>query len=94
MSGGEEPGGWLIATGFSQTQHGGEFPDIAELDRITGDRPLFIRHNSGHMAVVNTAALRLAGAESPSFPDPDGGVIVRDADGPAHGAGPGDGAAN
>ena len=72
---------WLMATGFSQTQHGGQFPDIAVLDRITGDRPLFIRHNSGHMAVVNTAALRLAGAESASFPDPDGGVIVRDAGG-------------
>ncbi|HKU36278.1 MAG TPA: amidohydrolase family protein, partial [Paenarthrobacter sp.] len=28
-----------------------------------------------------TAALRLAGAESPSFPDPDGGAIVRDAAG-------------
>ncbi|CAN7203397.1 amidohydrolase [Arthrobacter sp. LjRoot78] len=73
--------GWLMATGFSQTQHGGGFPDIAVLDRITGNRPLFIRHNSGHMAVVNTAALRLAGAESASFPDPDGGVIVRDAHG-------------
>lgn len=69
---------WLLATGFSQTQHAGEFPDIAVLDRITGDRPLFMRHNSGHMAVVNSAALRLADAEPASFPDPDGGVIVRD----------------
>ncbi|MDQ0634386.1 putative amidohydrolase YtcJ [Arthrobacter pascens] len=72
---------WLMATGFSQTQHGGEFPDIAVLDRITGERPLFMRHNSGHMTVVNSAALRLAGAESPSFQNPDGGVIVRDAAG-------------
>jgi predicted amidohydrolase YtcJ len=72
---------WLMATGFSQQNHGGQFPDIAELDRITEERPLFMRHNSGHMAVVNTAALRLAGAASPSFPDPDGGVIVRDAAG-------------
>lgn len=70
--------GWLLATGFSQQQHGGAFPDIAVLDRITGDRPLFMRHNSGHMAVVNTAALRLAGADQASFADPDGGVIVRD----------------
>lgn len=77
----DQQAGWLMATGFSQTQHGGQFPDIGVLDRITGDRPLFIRHNSGHMAVVNTAALRLAGAESPSFPDPDGGVIVRDGSG-------------
>ncbi|MGM7774656.1 amidohydrolase [Arthrobacter sp. KNU-44] len=72
---------WLMATGFSQQQHDGAFPDIRELDRITGERPLFMRHNSGHMAVVNTAALRLAGAESPSYADPDGGVIVRDAAG-------------
>lgn len=80
-SDGAEGESWLFATGFSHTQHGGSFPDIAELDRITGERPLFMRHNSGHMAVVNTAALRLAGAESPSFPDPDGGAIVRDAAG-------------
>lgn len=73
--------GWLMATGFSDQHHQGEFPDIKTLDGITGDRPLFIRHNSGHMAVVNTAALRLAGALSPSFTDPDGGVIVRDAAG-------------
>ncbi|MFK0008345.1 amidohydrolase [Paenarthrobacter sp. NPDC090520] len=79
--GGTKGEGWLFATGFSQTQHGGLFPDIEELDRITGERPLFMRHNSGHMAVVNTAALRLAGAHSPSFPDPDGGAIVRDAAG-------------
>ena len=72
---------WLLATGFSQTHHNGLFPDISELDRITGARPLFMRHNSGHMAVVNTAALRLAGAESPLFPDPDGGAIVRDSAG-------------
>ncbi|MEN8584682.1 amidohydrolase [Burkholderia sp. RS01] len=72
---------WLLASGFNQHHHGGAFPDIAVLDRITGDRPLLIRHNSGHMAVVNTAALKLAGAHSPSFPDPDGGVIVRDAGG-------------
>ncbi|MCZ9881667.1 amidohydrolase [Arthrobacter sp. B2a2-09] len=78
---GHGAGAWLMATGFSQQQHDGAFPDIRELDRITGERPLFMRHNSGHMAVVNTAALRQAGAESPSYSDPDGGVIVRDSAG-------------
>ncbi|MCQ9164517.1 amidohydrolase [Arthrobacter sp. STN4] len=77
----DAPANWLLATGFSHQQHSGAFPDIRELDRITGDRPLFMRHNSGHMAVVNTAALRLAGAHAPSYRDPDGGVIVRDASG-------------
>lgn len=78
----DSPGdAWLFATGFNQTHLDGAFPDIGELDRITGNRPFFMRHTSGHMAVVNTAALRLAGAESPSYPDPDGGEIVRDAAG-------------
>ncbi|MEV8148596.1 hypothetical protein AB0O52_10675 [Arthrobacter sp. NPDC080073] len=36
---GVEAESWLMATGFSQQQHGGEFPDIRELDRITGERP-------------------------------------------------------
>ncbi|MDO5863307.1 MULTISPECIES: amidohydrolase [Paenarthrobacter] len=83
VSGGVEAGReqWLFATGFNQAHLDGAFPDIDELDRITGNRPFFMRHTSGHMAVVNTAALRLAGAESPSFPDPDGGEIVRDAAG-------------
>ncbi|KII26582.1 amidohydrolase, partial [Arthrobacter sp. AK-YN10] len=83
VSGGVEAGReqWLFATGFNQAHLDGAFPDIDELDRITGNRPFFMRHTSGHMAVVNTAALRLAGAGSPSFPDPDGGEIVRDAAG-------------
>jgi len=78
QAGTDAAAGWLLVTGFNQQHHGGEFPEITVLDRITGDRPLLIRHNSGHMAVVNTAALRLAGAEAASFPDPDGGMIVRD----------------
>nr|WP_051442024.1 amidohydrolase [Arthrobacter sp. H14] len=73
--------GWIMATGFNQKDHFGEFPDIAKLDAVTAGRPLFIRHTSGHMAVVNSAALRLAGADIAGFPDPDGGVIVRDDDG-------------
>lgn len=77
-AGADGPGtDWLMATGFNQVNHGGRFPDIAVLDRIAGGRPLCMRHSSGHMTVANTAALRLAGAEGPDFPDPAGGVVVR-----------------
>lgn len=69
---------WLHATGFNHEHHGGAFPDIAQLDAITGDRPLYIRHTSGHQAVTNTATLRLAGADAPDFPDPEGGAVLRD----------------
>jgi predicted amidohydrolase YtcJ len=69
---------WLIASGFNHDLFGGAFPSLRRLDAATGDVPLFLRHNSGHLAIVNTAALRRAGLAEPGSPDPDGGTIVRD----------------
>jgi predicted amidohydrolase YtcJ len=69
---------WLIASGFNHDLFGAQFPAIAELDAATGDVPLFLRHNSGHLAVVNSAALRRAGLLAPGAPDPTGGTVVRD----------------
>lgn len=71
-------GGWVHGTGFNQSHHEGAFPDIARLDEITGDRPLYLRHTSGHASITNTATLRLIGALEAGFEDPTGGVIVRD----------------
>ncbi|MEE1620965.1 amidohydrolase [Zafaria sp. J156] len=72
---------WVHGTGFNHEHHGGAFPELARLDAITGGRPLYIRHTSGHQSVTNTATLRLAGALVPGFEDPVGGSVVRDADG-------------
>ncbi|TYC99581.1 amidohydrolase [Arthrobacter echini] len=72
---------WLHGTGFNHEHHGGAFPDIARLDAITGNRPLYLRHVSGHQAITNTATLALAGALEPGFEDPVGGAVVRDAHG-------------
>ena len=69
---------WVHGTGFNQKHHGGEFPDIAVLDAITGDRPLYLRHTSGHAAITNSATLRLVGALEPGFENPTGGTVVRD----------------
>lgn len=77
--GGEDE--WLVATGFNQGDHGGAFPRLDVLDKITGGRPLYIRHVSGHMAIANSASLRRAGVLDPGFRDPEGGVVVRDAQG-------------
>ncbi|WP_029088333.1 amidohydrolase [Brevibacterium album] len=74
-------GEWINATGYGHRDYGGEYPDLAVLDRITGDRPLFLRQQSGHAAIVNTAAMRLAGILEPGFQDPPGGHVVRDQDG-------------
>ncbi|WP_113718215.1 amidohydrolase [Arthrobacter dokdonensis] len=77
-AGGTAAGQWLRATGFNHRDHGGAFPELAVMDRLTGDRPLYIRHTSGHMALANSASMRLAGVLAADFPDPDGGVICRD----------------
>lgn len=76
-----DPGAWVHGTGFNQSHHGNAFPDIARLDEITGDRPLYLRHTSGHASITNTATLRLVGALDPGFENPVGGVVVRDAAG-------------
>ena len=75
------PGVWLNGTGFNHKNHDGQFPDIKRLDAITGDRPLYLRHVSGHASITNTATLALAGALEPGFADPVGGAVVRDAQG-------------
>lgn len=72
---------WVHGTGFNQGHHGGEFPTIARLDELTGGRPLYLRHTSGHAAITNSATLRLVGAFEPGFTNPTGGVVVRDATG-------------
>jgi predicted amidohydrolase YtcJ len=71
--------GWLISSGFNHHRFGGQFPTLDQLDAATGAVPLFLRHNSGHQALVNTAALKLVGRYAPGSADPVGGQIVRDA---------------
>jgi len=73
--------GWLISSGFNHDRFGRQFPSLTELDAATGEVPLFLRHNSGHQALVNTAALKKVRRFEPGSPDPMGGRIVRDANG-------------
>ena len=50
------------------------------LDKVVPDRPVFLTNRDHHGAWVNTAALDRAGITG-ATPDPDDGVINRDADG-------------
>ena len=74
-------GEWVIASaGWHEGQIvEGRMPTRQELDRVSPDNPVFIPRG-GHVAVVNSAALALAGI-SRDTQDPKGGVIVRDAAG-------------
>lgn len=73
-------GNWIRGRGWDQNLWGTAFPTNALLSRATPNNPVYLRRVDGHAALVNQAALRLAGI-SRTTPDPPGGRIVRDASG-------------
>ena len=73
-------GKWLLGWGWDAERWGGALPDRNLLDPVTGGTPIALRRTDGHVMLVNSAALRLAGIDR-STPDPTGGVILRDAAG-------------
>lgn len=74
-------GQWILGRGWDQNDWAvKEFPTAAALDAAIPDHPVFLRRVDGHAAVANTAALHAAGVTKDSK-DPDGGRIIRDANG-------------
>ena len=75
------PGRWIVTSiaWHESNLTENRLPTAAELDADTQDNPVFARRG-GHLAVVNTAALRAAGI-SADTPDPPGGKIGRRPDG-------------
>lgn len=69
------PDPWITGQGFTEA-----CPSLAELDAVTGNRPALFWRADLHSAQANSAALRVAGISS-SSPDPEGGSLVRAADG-------------
>ena len=71
--------GWVVGHGYDDTLlREKRHPTRDDLDRVSQERPVAVMHVSGHLAVVNSAALQILGIDE-STPDPEGGVIVRDA---------------
>jgi len=73
-----DAGEWILGFGYDDTllremRH----PSATELDAASSQHPIFIWHVSGHMGVVNHAALAELGITSET-PDPEGGVIRKD----------------
>jgi predicted amidohydrolase YtcJ len=54
----------------------GQLPTAELLDKYVPDRPVFIRRYDGHMGVVNSRVLKMAGITEKTA-DPSGGVIYR-----------------
>lgn len=77
----EHKEGAIIGRGWIET-HWPEkrFPSRADIDLIVSGRPVYLERADGHAAVVNSAALALAGITN-ATPDPAGGRIERDSAG-------------
>ncbi len=73
--------GWIDGWGYDESllaEH--RTPLRQDLDRVSTERPVWIRRSDYHSAVVNTKALELAGIARDT-PDPEGGAFGRDAEG-------------
>lgn len=76
-------GEWLIGHGWDQngwSELGGAFPSKAGLDALYPKTPVVLTRIDGHAVWVNSEALRRAGLTRETA-DPEGGRIVRDAQG-------------
>ncbi|MEA2676821.1 MAG: hypothetical protein QOJ81_962 [Chloroflexota bacterium] len=71
--------GWLFGHGWSAHALGG-WPDAQMLERVAPGRPAELVAHDHHASWLSVAALHAAGITQ-STPDPDGGVVRRDARG-------------
>ena len=70
--------GWLIGSNYDDTVLAEKrHPTRDDLDLVSATRPIAVVHVSGHLMVVNSAALAELHIDE-TTPDPEGGHIVRD----------------
>jgi hypothetical protein len=73
-----EPHQWLLGGGWNHNLWEiDRFPRKEDIDAAAGEHPTSLRSKDGHVALVNSVALRLAGVDADT-PDPAGGEIERD----------------
>jgi len=72
-----EAGEWILHGTWDHENWGGELPRRDWIDEVTPDNPVWVYRLDGHMALANSAALKLAGVDADSS-DVAGGEIVRD----------------
>jgi predicted amidohydrolase YtcJ len=74
-------GQWLLGGGWDEQRWSPRgMPSRQLIDDATGATPALLHRLDMHVAVANSTALQLAGITR-GTPDPDGGTIVRDANG-------------
>ena len=74
-------GAFVVGNGYDDSLLAeGRHPTRHDLDRVSTEHPVVLLHTSLHLAAANTLALQRAGLDAKT-PDPEGGVIRREADG-------------
>ena len=72
---------WLRGYGYDEFfLHEKRHPNRYDLDAISTEQPIILRHRTGHAAVLNGEALRQVGIHA-QFTPPSGGNVERDASG-------------
>jgi predicted amidohydrolase YtcJ len=76
-----KPGEWITGAGWDHTLWPEkQFPNKWQLDDVAPKNPVLLTHVSGHVAVANSLALKLAELDA-SSPNPSGGELERNAAG-------------
>lgn len=71
-------GRWVRAWGYNETKIDEQrYPTIAELDEVSSTLPVMIARTCGHICIMNSVAMKLAGIDA-TTPDPPGGIIEKD----------------
>ncbi|HVF16229.1 MAG TPA: amidohydrolase [Steroidobacteraceae bacterium] len=70
------PNVWITGGSWDNSLWGGELPTRQWIDEVTGDRPVWLSRVDGHMALANTAALKLAGVTRNTAAIPGGEIVV------------------
>ncbi len=74
-------GEWITGAGWDHTLWPQKkFPTRADVDKVAPKNPVFLSHISGHVAVVNSLALQVAGITARTS-NPTGGEIEHDSNG-------------
>ncbi len=68
---------WIQGGDWDHEAWGGQLPAKEWIDSVTQNNPVMVNRYDGHMALANSAALKLAGIDK-NTPNPEGGEIVKD----------------
>ncbi|XP_010269387.1 PREDICTED: uncharacterized protein LOC104606051 isoform X2 [Nelumbo nucifera] len=69
-------GSWILGGGWNNDLWGGELPVASWIDDVAPNNPVWLSRMDGHMGLVNSVALKIAGITN-STEDPVGGTVLK-----------------